>query len=166
MIRLGLMDTVIGGFAYAHRDHTLVRTRFMRDESIEVFEAMVNLSSKDYMIERNNRIERAVYAYFEGDYRAMDALEVSPSGTAFQRLAWQALRLVPFGQTVSYGELSAHIGRPNSSRAMGAAMGANPMPLVVPCHRVIGRSGQLVGFGAGIDLKVALLKHEGQLLSL
>ena len=166
MIQLAQIETPVGGFAYAHKDGIMLRTRFMREEPIEVFESMLNTTMVRSEFGQSRQIEDAVQAYFAGDDTKMATLTIRPAGSSFQLQAWTALRAVPFGHTVSYGELALAIGRRHSSRAMGAAMGANPIPLVVPCHRVIGRSGALVGFGAGIDLKIALLRHEGRLLSL
>jgi O-6-methylguanine DNA methyltransferase len=82
-------------------------------------------------------------------------------GTDFQRRVWQALRAIPPGATVTYGELAAKVGRPGSARAVGAVCGANPIPLVVPCHRVVGAQGGLGGFSAGLDWKRKLLQREG-----
>lgn len=97
--------------------------------------------------------------YFDGERRHFD-LKLAPSGTPFQLSVWAALADIPFGETLSYGELARRIGNPNASRAVGAANGKNPLPLVLPCHRVIGSSGSLTGFGGGIDVKRALLDHE------
>jgi methylated-DNA-[protein]-cysteine S-methyltransferase len=98
-------------------------------------------------------------AYFAGALRAFD-LELMPAGSPFQLAVWQALTAIPYGATMSYGELAGRIGRPSASRAVGAANGANPIPIIVPCHRVIGASGALTGFGGGIDTKRWLLAHE------
>lgn len=98
-------------------------------------------------------------AYFAGELRTFD-LELTPAGTPFQLAVWQALTAIPFGVTISYGELASRLGRPAASRAVGAANGANPIPIIVPCHRVIGASGALTGFGGGIDTKRWLLAHE------
>ncbi|MGV8959544.1 MAG: methylated-DNA--[protein]-cysteine S-methyltransferase [Stenotrophomonas sp.] len=88
-------------------------------------------------------------------------LALAPVGTDFQLQVWQALADIPFGSTWSYAQLADHIGRPRASRAVGAANGRNPLPIVLPCHRVIGASGALTGFGGGLPTKVALLKREG-----
>lgn len=98
-------------------------------------------------------------AYFAGELRTFD-LELMPVGSSFQLAVWQALKAIPYGATMSYGELATRIGRPSASRAVGAANGANPIPIIVPCHRVIGASGALTGFGGGIDTKRWLLAHE------
>ncbi|HWE36706.1 MAG TPA: methylated-DNA--[protein]-cysteine S-methyltransferase [Isosphaeraceae bacterium] len=98
--------------------------------------------------------------YFEGRRTAFD-LPVRPRGTPFQLKVWEALREIPFGTTVSYAELARRIGAPTSARAVGAAVGKNPIGIVVPCHRVVGASGALTGFAGGLDRKRWLLDHEG-----
>ena len=102
-------------------------------------------------------------AYFAGALHALDDIPVDPSGTPFQRAVWTALRRVPVGQTTSYGELARAIGAPTAVRAVGAANGANPIWLVIPCHRAIGSDGRLVGYGGGLERKRWLLTHEGVL---
>lgn len=102
----------------------------------------------------------AIEAYFAGDLTAIESLPVRTSGTAFQQRVWAALRSIPAGRTWSYGELAARIGNPYASRAVGRANGANPVGIVVPCHRVIGANGSLTGYGGGMDRKRWLLDHE------
>lgn len=105
-------------------------------------------------------------AYFAGELTAFD-LPLDVRGTAFQRRCWLALATIPYGQTVSYGEQARRLGLgPDAARAVGAANGQNPLPVVLPCHRVIGANGSLTGFGGGLDLKRFLLEHEGALLPL
>lgn len=104
---------------------------------------------------------RQLDEYFAGGRTEFD-LPVDLHGTAFQKAVWTALRPIPFGQTVSYGDLAAELGRPTASRAVGRAVGANPVPIVLPCHRVIGSTGALTGFAPGIPFKVLLLRHEGR----
>jgi methylated-DNA-[protein]-cysteine S-methyltransferase len=99
-------------------------------------------------------------AYFEGDLEALDQVPVETAGTPFQQMVWSALRTIPVGTTVTYGQLAARIGKPGSSRAVGMANGSNPVPIVVPCHRVIGANGALTGYGGGLDRKRWLLTHE------
>jgi methylated-DNA-[protein]-cysteine S-methyltransferase len=103
----------------------------------------------------------ALRRYFAGDLTALDALRIELSGTAFQSIVWQTLRTIPPGATISYRELARRVGAPSAIRAVGAANGANPIPIVVPCHRVIGSSGKLVGYGGGLEIKDWLLRHEG-----
>jgi methylated-DNA-[protein]-cysteine S-methyltransferase len=98
--------------------------------------------------------------YFSGRRRTF-RLELAPSGTPFQLSVWQALRAIPYGETVSYGQLARQLGLVNGARAVGLANGANPLPIIVPCHRVIGADGSLTGFGGGLDIKRALLSLEG-----
>jgi len=99
-------------------------------------------------------------AYFAGNLAATDTIAVDLGGTEFQRRVWSKLREIPCGRTLSYGDLAAAIGAPKAVRAVGAANGANPASIVVPCHRVIGSHGGLVGYGGGIERKRWLLKHE------
>lgn len=102
----------------------------------------------------------AMAAYFAGDLAAIDGLPVETGGTPFQRAVWTALREVRCGTTVSYGEIARRIGRPAAVRAVGLANGANPVGIVVPCHRVVGSNGALTGYGGGIERKRWLLAHE------
>lgn len=104
-------------------------------------------------------VSRQLGAYFDGDLTMFD-VPMKMAGTAFQQSVWRALCNIPFGQTISYGALAAHIGRPKASRAVGAANGANPLPILVPCHRVIGANKSLTGFGGGIETKQFLLRLE------
>ncbi|MFD1152105.1 methylated-DNA--[protein]-cysteine S-methyltransferase [Saccharothrix hoggarensis] len=97
--------------------------------------------------------------YFAGERTDFD-LPLHPVGTPFQRTVWQALRGIGFGETVSYGELAARIGRPTASRAVGLANGKNPISIIVPCHRVVGSTGALTGYGGGIERKRLLLAFE------
>jgi methylated-DNA-[protein]-cysteine S-methyltransferase len=99
--------------------------------------------------------------YAAGTRQIFD-LPLAPTGTAWQLAVWEALRRIPYGQTQTYGQLAAALGRPSASRAVGRANGTNPIPLVVPCHRVIGADGTLTGFGGGLHLKTSLLAHEAR----
>jgi methylated-DNA-[protein]-cysteine S-methyltransferase len=98
--------------------------------------------------------------YFAGQLSAIDRLPVETGGTRFQREVWHELRNVRCGTTISYAQLAQRIGRPNAVRAVGLANGSNPVPIVVPCHRVIGSDGSLTGYGGGIERKRWLLEHE------
>ncbi len=100
--------------------------------------------------------------YFGGTRQTFD-LPLSPAGTAFQQAVWRALVGIPYGHTISYAELARRVGRPAASRAVGAANGRNPLPIVLPCHRVIGANGSLTGFGGGLPTKRFLLELEGAL---
>ncbi|HEY0417414.1 MAG TPA: methylated-DNA--[protein]-cysteine S-methyltransferase [Gaiellaceae bacterium] len=110
--------------------------------------------------------ERQLESYFRGELTAF-ALPLDLDGTEFQRRCWRALATIPYGQTVSYGEQARRIGLGSDrARAVGAANGQNPVPIVLPCHRVIGADGALTGFGGGLPVKRFLLEHEGALLPL
>lgn len=104
----------------------------------------------------------ALDRYFDGDLAALDDVEVRfETGTPFQHEVWAALRDIPAGRTISYAELASRVGRPTAFRAVGAANGANPVAVVVPCHRVVGADGGLGGYAYGVDMKRRLLVHEG-----
>jgi methylated-DNA-[protein]-cysteine S-methyltransferase len=100
--------------------------------------------------------------YFEGDVESIDAIKTAADGTDFQRAVWKALRTIPVGTTMSYGALARQIGQPAAVRAVGLANGANPIAIVVPCHRVIGSDGSLTGYGGGLEKKRWLLAHEAR----
>ena len=107
------------------------------------------------------RVRKQVDAYFAGNRKTFTLpLEPEPAGTAFQRDVWRALRDIPYGQVISYGDLARWAGRSGASRAAGAACGANRVPIFIPCHRVVAKSGGLGGFGGGLEIKEALLRHE------
>lgn len=105
------------------------------------------------------KILRQLTEYFAGNRQEFD-LQMAPKGTAFQKRVWQELQKIPFGQTVSYGEIAERIGNSKASRAVGMANGKNPISIIVPCHRVIGKDGSLTGFGGGLDIKKQLLNLE------
>ena len=104
-------------------------------------------------------LERQLDKYFAGSLKTFD-LPLAPTGTPFQLEVWEALQAIPYGATTSYGDVAKKIGRADAVRAVGAANGQNPIPIVIPCHRVIGASGSLTGFGGGLAMKRWLLAHE------
>ena len=108
---------------------------------------------------------RQFEAYFAGGLERFD-FPLAPKGTDFQMRVWEQLRGIPYGQTISYGELARRVGDSNASRAVGAANGKNPISIIVPCHRVIGSNGKLTGFGGGVETKRWLIEHEQQHTSL
>ncbi|MDQ3710233.1 MAG: methylated-DNA--[protein]-cysteine S-methyltransferase [Actinomycetota bacterium] len=114
--------------------------------------------------ERFSDAREQLAAYFAGELRTFH-LDLAPHGTAFQLRVWQALAEIPYGTTISYRQLAERVGNPNASRAVGLANGRNPISIVVPCHRVIGANGALVGYGAGVERKRWLLAMEGTLLA-
>jgi len=107
-----------------------------------------------------DHVKTQLEAYFQGGLRDFD-LEVEPEGTPFQRKVWAELRRIPHGEVISYGTLARRIGQPTAARGVGAANGANPIFIVVPCHRVVGSNGSLTGFACGLDVKAKLLCLEG-----
>lgn len=108
---------------------------------------------------------RQLRAYFSGQLEDFE-LPLAPQGTPFQLKVWQRLCEIKYGQTISYGELARRIGNPNASRAVGLANGSNPIPIVIPCHRVIGSNGKLTGYGGGLPIKEKLLALERKQLTL
>lgn len=108
------------------------------------------------------RLQTQLEEYFSSKRRGFD-LPLSPQGTDFQREVWYELANIPYGDTISYADLALRIGRPTATRAVGAANGRNPVPIVLPCHRVIGADGSLTGFGGGLPTKQFLLQLEGAL---
>jgi len=109
-------------------------------------------------------LSKRIRAYFAGKLSVLDDIAVDGGGTPFQQEVWHALREIPAGATKTYSELAEAVGRPNAVRAVGMINGRNPISIVVPCHRVIGKDGSLTGYGGGLDRKRWLLQHEGALL--
>jgi methylated-DNA-[protein]-cysteine S-methyltransferase len=105
-------------------------------------------------------VRTALGAWFDGELGALDRLAVRTGGTAFQQTVWAALRTIPAGETWTYGRLAAAVGSPKAARAVGLANGANPVAIIVPCHRVIGANGALTGYAGGVERKRWLLAHE------
>ena len=132
---------------------------------------MANASPDDERWEEQRGIDpvlvearRELVAYFDGRLRAFE-IPLAPNGTEFQRGVWAALTKIPYGTTISYADLARRMRNTAAVRAVGAANGRNPIPIIVPCHRVIGSDGSLTGFGGGLDRKRWLLEHEGALAS-
>jgi methylated-DNA-[protein]-cysteine S-methyltransferase len=121
---------------------------------------------RDWIADRKpfREVVRQLEAYFEGKLKEFDVPLVL-DGTEFQLLVWRSLRKIPYGETVSYGQLARRIGSPEAARAVGLANGSNPIPIIIPCHRVIGSNGDLTGFGGGLPLKKKLLALESRQLS-
>jgi methylated-DNA-[protein]-cysteine S-methyltransferase len=124
--------------------------RLQYGSEIELGEGSAPISTRD-----------SLNAYFAGDFAALDRIEIATGGTPFQRKLWAALRTIRCGGTSTYGALAAQIETPKAVRAVGAANGANPISIVLPCHRVIGSDSRLTGYGGGLDRKSWLLTHEG-----
>lgn len=141
----------IADFAdYEPRMRTLLRRQYAAHSGAVLAEGRAPKTIRD-----------ALAAYFSGELAAIDSIAVETGGTDFQRRLWHALRDIPPGQTTTYGALAARLGAPQAVRAIGAANGANPISIVLPCHRVIGADSRLTGYGGGIARKKWLLTHEG-----
>lgn len=110
--------------------------------------------------ELGQAVEQQLAEYFAGARRSFD-LRLKPQGTPFQQRVWSALQAVPFGQTISYQTLSNRLGNPAATRAVGRANGANPIPIIIPCHRIVGSDGTLTGYAGGLQFKIGLLRVEG-----
>ncbi|MCN7351971.1 methylated-DNA--[protein]-cysteine S-methyltransferase [Escherichia coli] len=138
----------------------------------EYSERMVQLLDIHYRKESYERISATnpgglsdkLREYFAGNLSIIDTLPTATGGTPFQREVWKTLRTIPCGQVMHYGQLAEQLGRPGAARAVGAANGSNPISIVVPCHRVIGRNGTMTGYAGGVLRKEWLLRHEGYLL--
>ncbi len=148
------LDTPIGHLLIAADDCGLRHVRFDNAARDAVIEADWQRRAAPLAI-----FVAQLREYFAGRRSAFD-LPLAAVGTPFQQQVWHALPDIPHGTTISYGELARRIGKPAASRAVGAANGANPLPIIVPCHRVIGASGKLTGFGGGLPAKQWLLAHE------
>ena len=149
------IPTPVGAFLVAGSDGILHRTGFEtgRRAPAPAADWREDASAMRFAVEQ-------IEQYFAGERTAFE-LELAVDGTEFQREVWHEVAAIPFGRTRSYGEIAGAIGRPGASRAVGAANGANKLPLVIPCHRVIGGDRSLTGFGGGLDVKRRLLEFEG-----
>jgi len=107
------------------------------------------------------QVKQALDRYFNGEKETFSTIPLAPKGTDFQQRIWQALRQIAYGQTASYSGLAELINNPKAVRAVGGAVGSNPISIIIPCHRVLGAAGQMTGYAAGIDKKMWLLEHEG-----
>jgi methylated-DNA-[protein]-cysteine S-methyltransferase len=158
------MDTPIGKMLVAiDRDGNLRAADWTDRETRMRRLLRLHYGEKRFQLEPTNNpnsLTDAMKRYFAGELEAIDALPVKTGGTPFQREVWRALRKIRCGTTVSYAQLAEQISRPSAVRAVGLANGANPVGVVVPCHRVIGSDGSLTGYGGGIERKRWLLEHE------
>ena len=149
------LDTPIGRLTIVAEDAGLLRIQWDGEEPMK--------GSVEGRTEVLDRAARQLDEYFAGARRSFD-LPLALVGTPFQRKVWLELAAIPYGTTISYGEQARRLGRPRAARAVGAANGANPVPIVLPCHRVIGAGGALTGFGGGLDIKRDLLALEARSL--
>lgn len=155
-IRHTIVDSPIGPLTVVADDDTIVEVRFANNQ-LAAGEGGERNDEDPLLASARTQLDE----YFSGARRVFD-LPLAPRGTEFQVAAWAALRTIPYGETVSYGEQARRLGNANKSRAVGAANGKNPLPIVVPCHRVVGTNGTLTGFGGGLEAKAWLLDHELQ----
>ena len=139
----------LGRLRLTEEGGALTRLDFVEDEPLRPPETPLLIQA-----------ERELGEYFSGTRRGFD-LPLAPQGTDFQRRVWRALQDIPYGQTRSYAQLAAAVGAPRACRAVGGANGRNPLPILIPCHRVIAADGRLAGFSAGLERKEALLELEG-----
>ena len=161
-LRLDRLPSPLGTLLLVFDGPALVALEFA-DHEPRMMQLLRRYHGADVQLESGTAgpaIRAALAAYFEGDPAALDALAVRTGGSAFQQRVWAALRAIPYGTTTSYGRLAAQLGVPSASRAVGLANGANPVSIVVPCHRVIGSDGKLTGYGGGLERKAWLLRHE------
>ncbi|MEP0707800.1 methylated-DNA--[protein]-cysteine S-methyltransferase [Parvibaculum sp.] len=151
------LDTPIGRLRLAATDNGLAAILFPNQKDVA-------FPKRDGSAKARAHLDKAVKAlalYFEGKQKDFSGLTLAAEGTDFQKRVWNALTRVPFGQTRSYAEIARAIGNPKGMRAVGLANGKNPLPIIVPCHRVIGADGSLTGFGGGLPTKKWLLEFEG-----
>jgi methylated-DNA-[protein]-cysteine S-methyltransferase len=164
-LRTDLIESPIGDIMIAARDGVLLALEFV--DVRERFDADLRARFGDCRLAPARNpfgLSDRIRGYFAGDVAGVDAIAADGGGTEFQRQVWAALRQIPAGATLAYSELARKVGRPDAVRAVGAINGRNPISIVVPCHRVIGKDGSLTGYGGGVERKRWLLRHEGALL--
>ena len=157
-----VMDSSIGKLVIASTDHGLVRILLPREGGFDFMSSLHKAYPDATLIEdqgKNQNVMNQLREYFDGN-RTGFSLSLELRGTEFQKSVWKAVAQVPYGQTRSYGEIAQEVGRPKAFRAVGNANRMNPIPIVIPCHRIIGSDGSMTGFGGGIPLKIKLLKIE------
>jgi methylated-DNA-[protein]-cysteine S-methyltransferase len=153
-----LPDTPIGPLKLYFTDRGLSALEFSRESASS---ALLPSAPPAHLQSRVEAVKQQLKAYFEGNPADFQELALDPLGTPFQRRVWRELCRIPWGEVISYRELAKRIGNPNACRAVGQANGRNPIPLLIPCHRVIAANGRLGGYNSGLDRKRWLLRHEG-----
>lgn len=151
----GMIESPLGPICLVGTDEGLTRVDFQGGKR-PVDAAPSGRTPPSYF----DQVIQQLREYFEGTRRVF-SLPLAPPGTAFQQRVWQALQQIPYGTTITYQDLAARLGKPTASRAVGAANGRNPIAIIIPCHRVIGRDGHLRGYAGGLHIKQQLLQHEG-----
>ena len=159
-MRYTLFDSPIGQLVLSRGDHALTAIAFSDSKKAPEIDSSWTRDDAAFA-----EISRQLRAYFAGELEQFE-LELAPRGTPFQQRVWEALRTIPYGSTTTYGKLAEALGDPRATRAVGLANGRNPIPIVIPCHRVIGADGSLTGYGGGLQRKQWLLAHEGRAVPL
>jgi len=154
------LDSPVGSLLLIAKEDGLTEINFPRDRRGK--EPPADCRKDDAAL---REVTSQLRAYFAGELENFD-FELAPEGTSFQQKVWKELLNIPYGETISYGMLAKRIGNPNASRAVGLANGSNPIPIVIPCHRVIGSNGKLTGYGGGLPIKEKLLALEKRQLRL
>lgn len=162
MIELAVIDTPIESLTLATRNGRVCLLHFGADDA-SVRATLQRWYPTEPVQDRSGPgvVADTLGRYFDGDLEAIDTIPVEMNGTPFQKRVWDALRQVPAGKTATYAEIAVLIGSPAAVRAVGAANGANPVAVIVPCHRIIGSNGTLTGYNGGLPRKEWLLRHEG-----
>lgn len=160
IIRYMTVDTPIGRLGIAANDHAITEVLFLDGTGKSKPAPNAEWQTVDDV---GLNAKQQLHEYFSGERICFD-LPLAPSGTAFQREVWQALTTIANGTTKTYQQIAQQINRPKAMRAVGAANGRNPIPVIIPCHRVIGANGTLTGFGGGLPIKQWLLEHEQAML--
>ncbi|MDO9127781.1 methylated-DNA--[protein]-cysteine S-methyltransferase [Parvibaculum sp.] len=151
------LDTPIGRLRLAATDGGLAMVVFPNQKDMAFPKREGSAAARKHLAAGIKALDR----YFEGKQKTFDEVVLAPAGTPFQMSVWKALARIPFGETRSYADVAREIGNPKGMRAVGLANGRNPIPVIVPCHRVIGANGSLTGFGGGLPTKKWLLEFEG-----
>ncbi|MGC5053822.1 methylated-DNA--[protein]-cysteine S-methyltransferase [Micromonospora sp. DT48] len=151
-MRWTVLDSPIGEFSVATDGESVCGTRF----------GAVGDAATEPLDEISRRVVAELRAYFAGDLTDFGVPLSVPRGSDFERAVWREMTLIPYGETLTYGEVARRVGEPGAARAVGVACNRNPIPVIVPCHRIVGAGGKLVGFGGGLDRKVGLLELEAR----
>jgi methylated-DNA-[protein]-cysteine S-methyltransferase len=154
-VRYSVVDTPIGELVLSGGDQALTGIAFSDSHKAPAIDSSWSRDDAAF-----REVSRQLRAYFAGELKQFE-LELAPRGTPFQQRVWQALLAIPYGATRTYAAVAERLGDPRATRAVGLANGRNPIPIVIPCHRVIGADGGLTGYGGGIERKQWLLAHEG-----
>jgi len=154
------IESLVGPLLLASDERGLRRVSFENGKRTTLLQSDWQLDEEPFA-----EVIRQLQAYFSGELKEFN-VPLAMEGTEFQLRVWNALRAIPYGETISYAQLAERIGNPKAVRAVGLANGSNPIPIIVPCHRVIGSDGSLTGFGGGLSTKKRLLELESRQLSL